>query len=147
MESERITELLTENMKTVFGFSLTRLQDVNEAEELTSDILYQLVRSADKLEDPDRFYAYMWSTAEHVYADYIRKKTRQRKRVAALDDAEDRADDDASALDGMIKRESIAALRRELSLLSHRYREVVVMHYMDGRTCAEIAKRLSGEEE
>lgn len=142
MESERITELLTENMKTVFGFSLTRLQDVNEAEELTSDILYQLVRSADKLEDPDRFYAYMWSTAEHVYADYIRKKTRRRKRVAALDDVEDRADDNTSALDGMIKRESIAALRRELSLLSRRYREVVVMHYMDGKTCAEIAKRL-----
>ena len=49
MDSIKLEQLITENMKSIFGFSLTRLGNVAEAEWLASDILYEIVRSAPNL--------------------------------------------------------------------------------------------------
>ena len=49
MDSIKLEQLITENMKSIFGFALTRLGNVTEAEWLASDILYEIVRSAPHL--------------------------------------------------------------------------------------------------
>ena len=63
MEQEKLEQLVADSMKSVFGFSLTRLGNVREAEELTSDILYKLLLAADRITDENRFYGYLWKTA------------------------------------------------------------------------------------
>lgn len=45
MDSIKFEQLITENMKSIFGYALTRLGNVIEAEELASDILYEIIRS------------------------------------------------------------------------------------------------------
>ena len=72
MDRKKLDELITENMRTVFGFALTRLGDVHEAEELASDIIYRLLRSAENIRDDGRFYAYMRRVAENAYVDRMR---------------------------------------------------------------------------
>ena len=49
MDSTKLETFLTENMKAIFGFSLTRLVNVQEAEELSSEIIYQIMKSAKNL--------------------------------------------------------------------------------------------------
>ena len=66
IKSER---LIAENMKSIFGFALTRLGSVHEAEDLASDILYELIRSVGNLKDEDRFYGFLWKVAENTYID------------------------------------------------------------------------------
>ena len=39
MDSIKLEQLITENMKSIFGFALSRLGNVAEAEWLASDIL------------------------------------------------------------------------------------------------------------
>ena len=140
MDSIKLEQLISENMKSIFGFALTRLGNVMEAEELASDILYRLIRSVDKLKDEDRFYGFLWKIAENTYKDYLRKKSKSASRTAELD--ENIADESESVLDEMIKKEELNLLRRELSLLSKQYRDTTVLYYIENLSCSEVANRL-----
>ena len=76
MDSIKFDKLICKNMKSIFGFALTRLENVTEAECLASDILYEIIRSAQNLKDEERFYGFIWKIAENTYMDYLRKKAR-----------------------------------------------------------------------
>ena len=140
MDSIKLEQLITENMKSIFGFALTRLGNVAEAEYLASDILYEIIRSAQNLKDEERFYGFMWKIAENVYMDYLRKKTKNASRTAELD--ENIADESESVLDEIVKKEELNLLRRELSLLSKQYREATVLYYIENLSCSEVANKL-----
>ena len=141
MDRTKLDKLITENMKAIFGFALTRLGNQTEAEYLASDILYELITSAQNLKDEDRFYGFMWRIAENTYVDYLRKKTKESGRITELD--ENLADGSDSVLDEMVKKEELHRLRRELSLLSRQYRDVTVLYYIENLFCSEIAKKLN----
>ena len=140
MDSIKLEQLITENMKSIFGFALTRLKNVAEAEYLASDILYEIIRSAPNLKEEERFYGFMWKIAENVYRGYLRKKAKDARRTAELD--EDIADESELVLEEIVKKEELNLLRRELSLLSKQYRETTVLYYMENLSCSETAKKL-----
>ena len=140
MDSIRLEQLITENMKSIFGFSLTRLRSANEAEELASDILYEIVKSAQNLKNEERFYGFMWKIAENTYMDYLRKKSKNASRIAELD--ENIADEGETVLEEIVKKEELNLLRRELSLLSKQYRDSTVLYYIENLSCSEVANRL-----
>lgn len=140
MDSIKLEKLITENMKSIFGFALTRLGNVNEAEYLASDIFYQIIKSADGLRDDERFYGFMWKVAENVYIDYLRKKSKNSKYISQADDSI--PDESESVSDEIVKKEELNLLRRELSFLSKQYREATVLYYIENLSCSEIAKKL-----
>ncbi len=127
-------------MKSIFGFALTRLENAAEAEYLASDILYEIIRSAQNLKDEERFYGFMWRVAENTYMDYLRKKSKHASRTAELD--EGIADEAESVLEEIVKKEELNLLRRELSLLSKQYRDSAVLYYIEDLSCSEVANRL-----
>jgi len=141
MDSKKLEQLITENMKSVFGFALTRLGNVTEAEDLASDILFRILRSSVNLKDEERFFGFMWKIAENTYADHLRQKAKQARHTAELD--ADIADGEDSPLDSLVKKGEINILRRELSLLSKQYREATVLYYIEDLSCSETAKRLN----
>lgn len=140
MDSIKLEKLITENMKSIFGFALTRLGNVTDAEYLASDILYEIIKSAQNLKDDERFYGFMWKIAENVYMDYLRKKSKNAKHTAEFDDSI--VDESKSALDEIVKKEELNFLRRELSLLSKQYRDAAVLYYIENLSCSEIAEKL-----
>ena len=141
MDRIKLENLMTENMKAIFGFALTRLGHVHEAEALASDILYEIIKSAEHVKNEDRFYGFMWKIAEHTYIDFLRKKSKNAARTAPLD--ENLAGDSDSALDAMVKQEDLHRLRRELSLLSKQYRDATVLYYIENLSCSKIAEKLN----
>ena len=140
MDRIKLEQLITENMQSIFGFALTRLGNIAEAESLASNILYEMIRSAPKLKDEERFYGFLWKVAEHVYVDYLRQKTKNTSRTAELDESV--ADESGSALDEIVQKEELNLLRRELSLLSKQYREATVLYYIENLSCSEAAEKL-----
>ncbi|MBQ4592540.1 MAG: sigma-70 family RNA polymerase sigma factor [Clostridia bacterium] len=140
MERIKLEQRITENMKSIFGFALTRLGNVQESEELASDILYALIRSAENLKDEDRFYGFMWKIAENVYMDYLRRKSRTAERTAELDG--NLAGGADPLLEEIVRKEELNLLRRELSLLSKQYRDATVLYYIEDLSCSETAEKL-----
>lgn len=73
----------------------------------------------------------MWAVAGNVYKQWCRKRVKN--RTCPL--PENLAEVPAAAEDN----DDIYLLRRELSLLSEKYRRATVLYYLERRPCAEIA--------
>ena len=140
MDSEKLELLITENMKSILGFALTRLTNAEEAQELASNIFYEIIRSADRLKDEKYFYGFMWKIAENTYHKYLREKYASASKFTMLDD--DVVDENSFTLDEMLNKEMVNSLRRELSLLSKQYRDTTVLYYIEDLSCREIAEKL-----
>ncbi len=139
MDSTKLENLITENMKSIFGFALTRTGNVKEAECLASDILYEIIKSSASLREEERFYGFMWKIAENTYMQYLRNKSKA-SIISELD--ESIADKSNSAEKTIIQGEDLNLLRRELSLLSKQYRDTTVLYYIENLRCSEIADKL-----
>lgn len=126
-------------LEKLFGFCYARTNDSYEAQELCSDIIFALVKSARSEGEIANPQSFIWKVARNVYADYSENR---RKRQKALYDGDaevilqfipdkDYEDDTAERLSAVYKR---------IAFLTKAYREVMIMFYIDGLSTAEIAK-------
>ena len=137
--NEKLERIFSENLKNIFGYSLSRLNNIHEAEELTSDIIFEMIKSADKLDDESRIYGYMWKIASSKYVDFLRGKHKLSRRNVQL--CEEIAASD-SVEDDIIRSEEMNLLRRELSLLSKQYRQTTILYYVYNLSCTEFSRKL-----
>lgn len=92
--------------------------------------------SAVNLRDERAFYGFMWSVAGNVYKRWCRKKRQEMQikdnLIFSLEVEEEKEDE-----------ELLAHLRRELALLSKKYREAAVLYYVKNKSCEEISEILT----
>ena len=138
MEQEQAAKLLLDNLKNIFAYSLSRLYDKSEAEDLTNDIVCEVLKCAGRLRNDDAFYSFMWRIAENTLKKHIRKSKFQ------MIEFDERFVGTywVTPEEEYLKAEELHLLRRELSLLSKQYRDVTVAYYIYGRSCSEISTDL-----
>ena len=123
----------------LFGFCYARTKDSFEAEELCSDIVYALVKAANKGGEIESVYPFIWRVARNVYADFADKR---RKNADMMYDGDGDelmlgiADEEEDETDS----EMLTAVYRRIAFLTKAYREVMIMFYLYGMPAAEIAK-------
>ena len=143
MEHKVVIEKLTDSIKDIFAFAVSRVYNKQDAEDLTNDIIVEVLSSADRLQKDEAFYGYLWSIAENTFKRYIRNKKRIDTEVhtefvgVCWDTPESK----------LIENEELILLRRELSLLSKQYREVSIQYYIEKKSCTAIAKELGISED
>ena len=142
MTDEELNRRITEVSKTIFHYCITRTPTREEAEDLSQDILYEIIRSSGNIRDDNAFYAFMWGVADNVYKQWCRKRGR-RQYLELTEDIP--AEEEKPSFDGE-ENEDIHRLRRELTLLSERHRRATILYYIHRKSCAEIAKQLSVSE-
>ena len=138
MEKTAADRILSEYTGKIFGFALARAGGIDEAEELAAQIAleaYAALRRADSVENPG---GYIRRVAQNVYARYV--DGRVRGRHLSLNESIPSPHDPAEDL---LRGEEYEILRREIAYLGERQRSIVVMHYYDRFTLAEIAARLN----
>lgn len=127
-------------MEKLYGFCYVRTNDSYEAQDLCSDIIFALVKTAKTDGEITDLYSFVWRVAKNVYADFSKKKRQHTdtfykgdsEEVLALIADEDRSDD---------SNDLLAAVYRRIAFLTKAYREVMIMFYLDGLSTAEIAVR------
>ena len=143
MDNKQAAKRISENLTSFYGYAFARLYDKNDVDDLTSEIVYEILRSSSRLSDESAFWAFAWKIAENTFRKFIRRKERSGKAEPLLEDIElpDTAPTPEEAyIEKESAKESIFLLRRELSLLSQTHREVSVAYYIHHKTCSEIAK-------
>ncbi len=143
MDKQLAAQLLLKSLKDVFAFSVSRLYDKQDAEDLTNEIIVEVLSSVERLQNDDAFYGYMWKIADNTFKRFIKAKSNINVEF------------NENFLGGYwetpeniyIDGEELACLRRELSLLSKQYRETTVMFYIHNKSVAEISKELKISEE
>ncbi|MBE6638229.1 MAG: sigma-70 family RNA polymerase sigma factor [Ruminococcaceae bacterium] len=136
MKEIELHEKIAEVSKTIFSYCMAKTPTREEAEDLSQDILCELIKSVENIRDDRAFYAFMWGVAGNVYKQWYRKKLKNNTceltdNIPAEDDfIEDNGSD-------------IYLLRRELALLSEKYRKATILYYIHGRSCSEISSALA----
>ena len=138
MKKQEADKLISSYIKKLFGFAMSRLSKIDEAEELAAEITLQVYESLlkqDNIENPD---GYIYRIAHNVYARYIDG----RKQITAVDGLE-YVSDISDFTQEIIDSESYGILRREITYLSRQQREIIVLHYFHDKRVKEIAMLLS----
>lgn len=139
-KQELLQKIDNELIEKLYGFCYARTNDSYEAQDLCSDILYALIKTAAGEGEIRDLYGFIWRVARNVYADFSEK--RRRETDARISDdpeeilsgiaAEEDEEDDTEEL--------LRAVYRRISYLTRAYREVMIAFYIDGKSTAQIAK-------
>ena len=152
-KSELLPFIDQELLDSLFGFCYQRTTSSHAAEELCSDIVYELVRTANsegEIEE-DAVHAFIWRIARHVYADYSERRSRETARAATgdpetlfalLTDEEDSEAREAAEHD----RAALRQIYHRIANLSNAYRTVMIAYYLDNTPIREIAAKLGAKE-
>lgn len=142
MKKQELLKLVDEELpEKLFVFCYARTKDSYEAQELCSDIVYVLVRTANTEGEITDSYSYIWETARNVYADFCNHRSRYANMFYEgdpekifpfiSDDAEMQEQDDTELLKNVYN---------QIAFLTRAYREVMVAFYLDGLSTKDIAK-------
>ena len=134
--------LISQKLDAIYGYAYARLYDKDQAEDLAGEIVCAMLASAKNCRDDRAFWGYAWKIAENTFRKFIRRK--ELCQFAAESEESPVGVCEPSAETVYLEREEEAEnlylLRRELSLLNRRYREICVAHYVENKSCSLIAK-------
>lgn len=130
----------------IYHFSYHRCNTSFEAEDLCSDIIIAVISAIHKQERIENFYAFVWTVARRVYADYCEKRNEERQ-VFSIENSDLMLASKENEIDEFIEKaaeqEQISRIFKEIAFLSKAYREVMVMFYIDELKVKDIAARLN----
>ena len=139
MDKQELDAKVEEIAKALLSYCSARTSNHFEAEDLAQDIILEIYKSSSNIRNVDAVYGFMWAVAGNVYKQWCKNKVRS-KECEMTDDlpdvAEPLAEDDSM----------LYLLRRELTLLSEKYRKAVVLYYTENKSCSEISGRLGVSE-
>ena len=139
-----IAEFAEGYMEKIFYFCLKKTGSNAEAEDLTQDIALQILTALNKGTVPTSFAPYVWKIARNRYSVWAKEKHNLNESVTGTDIGDyEISDGSENIVDGMIRTQQMALLRRELSFIKSDYRNIVVAYYIENKTVREIAASLS----
>lgn len=143
MNDKRVSELLSQNLTSLYGYAFARLYDKDMVDDLVSEIVCEVLESAKNLREEGAFWGFVWKIAENTFRKFIRREETGGQHES-FDPEQTAGLFEPSAehtyLEQEEQSEALYLLRRELSLLSKTHREVCVAYYVDNKRCSQIAK-------
>ena len=139
-----IHDLIHDYAGKIFYFCLKKTSNDYAAEDLTSDILLNIITALEKGIVPEHFPAWIWQIARNRYSVWAGKK--HKRNTSELDaDITELVIEDETAMpeDVVIHEDQLRLLRREMSLITSNYREIVVAYYILGIKISDIALSLN----
>ena len=123
----------------LFAYALRMLGSRQDAEDAVQEILLRLYRSMGRFDARQRFVGWAFGVAAHVCRDALRRKGRRREEpVGEFHQASSGpGPSEAASAD---ERQALVA--EAVMGLPPKYREVVVLHYLEGMGYEEAAATL-----
>ena len=145
MTEKRASALLAENLTAIYGYAFSRLYDKEQVDDLTSEIVCEVLASASRLQKEEAFWGFVWRIAENTFRRFIRRNELDAQSVELTEESvgAHEASPELEYIQSETESEEVYRLRRELSLLKRTNREVCVAYYVDNKSCSQIAKEQS----
>jgi RNA polymerase sigma factor (sigma-70 family) len=135
-------ELADRHASRLSALAARLIGDAVEAEDLTQETLLQAYLGLDRLRDPERFSSWIYGIAVNLAKMRLRSRRNgalpmlEPTRLAALVAA------DPSPAEVVEARELWSLVESALDVLPAEQRRAVLLHYVDGLSCEEIAALL-----
>lgn len=141
MNRQDVEKTITEYLKPIFGFAVKRCKNMQDAEDLSQEIVIRAFRALlmkDDVEDMGRF---IWTVAHNTLSNYYRDSAKSMIGVS-IDEVAELIADPLAEIDIDDGTDSIRRLQMEIAYLSKLQRRIVIAYYFENRKQAEIAKEL-----
>lgn len=135
MEKQIADQIITEYLPKIYGFAMKKSFSYDEAEDLCADIVQVVYHSLLKSKDIMNLEGYIWRISEHTYSKYVSSK---KKHMGISIDGMDFAYEEDFM--GEDSEEEIVRLRREITFLTKKRREIVYSFYYENKTVSQISK-------
>jgi RNA polymerase sigma-70 factor (ECF subfamily) len=120
-----------------YAASLTGSQD--RGLDVLQEVWIKALRGIRKLKDPGSLRSWLYSVTHGVAVDAFRRSaSRERAEQTQFEDFHESEEPSAEKL--MFDREDAEALHRALNLVGSAHREVLVLHFLQDLSLAEIAE-------
>ncbi len=119
----------------LYGHAMRMLNDRAEAEDVAQEAMLRLWKIAPAWRQGEaKVSTWLYRVVANLCTDRLR-----RRRGVGLDSIAEPADDAASAEDGLVRAQRVAALQEALMRLPARQRQAVVLRHVEGLSNPEIA--------
>ncbi len=139
-EAEKIT---TEYLKPIFGFALKRTKTIEDAEDLSQEIITRVYLALLRRDDIDDASKFIWTVAHNCLSNYYRDNKNSFVGVPIDDIAETFGNENEDVLYNMIAKEDAAKLQNEIAYLSKLQRRIVIAYYYERKKQNEISEELN----
>lgn len=137
MNRENAERIITEYLKPIFGFTLKRCRNIQDAEDLSQEIVARAFKALLIKNDIEDARKFIWTVAHNALNNYYRDTAKSMIGVPVDEVAELIADTD----DGD-NAEVINRLRTEIAYLSKLQRKIIIAYYFENKKQADISRSL-----
>jgi len=152
-ERSAFAEIMAEYQRPMFKFVYLRTGSKEDAEDLSQEVWLKVFEKLPTLIEPSRFRPWLFTLASNCVRDFLRR--RKIRRMLGL--AEAVTDDNGASLeympgrspdglDELMRKDFWTQVRRLLSKLSRREREIFLLRFLDQLTIPEISQVLGSNE-
>lgn len=130
----------------VYGFQLKRVENENDAEDIT---IQTFSKAFDKIATFNESYAFKtWliTISKNIHIDLVRKEKRQPSNSISNDNENsfyDILDETPSVEDKLITEQNLAKLLRDIKKLKPHYQEVINLRYFQELSYKDISEELN----
>lgn len=140
MNRKQAEQIVMEYLKKIYGFVLKKVANLQDAEDLTQEIVIKLYNTL-LVNEIDNTSAFVWRVTRNTLANYYRGRARGGIGICIDELAEVLSNED-DVYESFIKGETIKRLQSEIAYLSKIQRKIVVLYYYEGKKQDEIARLL-----
>ncbi|WP_417619603.1 RNA polymerase sigma factor [Oceanihabitans sediminis] len=145
-EQKAFDFLLNTFWDDVYGFQLKRIQNENDAEDVT---IQTFSRAFDRIETYNsdyKFKTWLITISKNIHVDILRKEKNSINTRISKDDENSVfqiLDETPSAEDKLITEQNLAKLLRDIKKLKPHYQEVINLRYFQELSYKEISAQLN----
>ena len=141
-DKEKLTEQLIAQMDKVFFYCVKRCNSRIDAEDLSQDILLDIMININKGIKIENFDYYIWQICKNHYSNYVARIVRDRDNIMFVEEI-DEPGNELSSLDKLINSERILMINAAIKLLSSDYAEILYSYYIEDRSLSFISEKLN----
>ncbi|WP_046743595.1 RNA polymerase sigma factor [Kordia zhangzhouensis] len=135
--------LLNSFWNDVYGFQLKRVQNENDAEDITIQTFSKAFDKIDTFDEKYKFKTWLITISKNVHIDFLRKK---KSSIETTKEQEEEVyqiiDDGPTPEDKIITEQNLAKLLRDIKKLKPHYQEVINLRYFQELSYKEISEQL-----
>lgn len=138
--------LLDKFWDDVYGFQLKRIENENDAEDITIQTFSKAFDKIDTYNPEYKFKTWLITISKNIHIDFIRRRKRSLKEDLSHEDEQkvlEILDTAPSPEDKIITEQNLAKLLRDIKKLKPHYQEVINLRFFQELSYKEISKELN----
>ncbi|TWO34309.1 sigma-70 family RNA polymerase sigma factor [Seonamhaeicola sediminis] len=129
----------------VYGFQLKRIENENDAEDITIQTFSRAFDRIETFDDSYKFKTWLITISKNIHIDLLRKEKKSIRQTITNDEKSvlQILDESPSAEDKLITEQHLVKLLRDIKKLKPHYQKVINLRYFQELSYKEISDELN----